>query len=177
MNKLSIIKVPDNFLRIKAKKIKKINKSIELLVQNMVDTLRNEEGIGLASTQVGIPLKIIVIEKILDKKSETSIMIPLTIIINPEITKFSDNYEFGEEGCLSIPNIWGKVKRSKKITVKGLDIKGKKIKIKASNLFARVLQHEIDHLNGILFTDKADINTLHQISPSGEKIKIEVPYL
>ena len=173
---LPIYTVPHPILRKKAQRVDKINKNIKRIISNLVETLRHEKGIGLAANQVGIPLQIAVIESKAEKSKngEGVLSIPLTIIINPEITKFSSQTETAEEGCLSIPNIWGMVKRPSKVIVKGLNEKGEEIEIKASGLFARVLQHEIDHLSGILFTDKADLDTLHKITPDGQKIKINL---
>jgi peptide deformylase len=169
------VKKENSFLRQKAKKV---NQSFDLknTIADMVDTLHNEDGIGLAAPQVGEPLRIAVIESRggKSKSGEEKPKIPLTIIINPEIIKCSKDTERSEEGCLSIPHIWGIVERPELVTVKALDRSGKQIKIKASGLFARALQHEIDHLNGILFTDKVDLKTLHKITPEGEKIKIDL---
>jgi peptide deformylase len=165
----------NDFLRQKAKKVRQLS-SIKEIIDNMVDTLHSDDTsrVGLAAPQIGIPLKISVI-KLKSKKSKNGNerpKIPLTILINPETIKASKETIKCEEGCLSIPGIWGEVERSKSVVVKALNEQGKQVKIKTSGLFARVLQHEIDHLNGILFTDKADLKTLHKITLEGKKIKI-----
>ncbi len=184
MTALKIITVPSPILRRKAIKIKNIDSSIKDLISHMVETLRKVGGLGLAAPQVGQPIRIAVIEsnrksspkadRLDEKNKKSSPKIPLTILINPEIIEYSKETEKSEEGCLSIPEIWGVVERAKSVKVKALNEKGKKVKIKAKDLFARVLQHEIDHLNGILFTDKADVNTLHKIGSKGEIIKVKL---
>ncbi len=176
---LSILTIPNPILKKKAKKVSLIDNSIKEIIGDMVSTLRKVGGAGLAAPQVGKSIRIIIIEsKSEDKKNnqEKKTTIPLTILINPEIVKHSEEKEKDEEGCLSLPNIWGIVPRYKKITVRGLDRDGKKVKIKASGLLSKVLQHEIDHLNGILFTQRIeDLSTLHKIDPNGEIVKIELP--
>ncbi len=179
MENLSILTVPNSALRQKSKKVSQIDDSIKNIVVDMIKALDNEGGIGLAAPQLGIPLRIIIVE-IKDTEIARNTKIKptsLIVLINPEIIKTSEEQEKREEGCLSVPNVWGLVMRPLKIKVMGLDRQGKKIKIKASDLLARVLQHEIDHLDGILFTDKADLKTLHKITPGGEKVKIEPPLL
>jgi peptide deformylase len=174
-----ITTVPASILRGKAKKISRVDSSVNHIINDMIDTLHNEGGIGLAAPQINVPLRIIIIESKSDKETASPKIesIPLTILINPEIIKTSKEYDEREEGCLSIPNVWGVVRRHSKVVVRGLDKNGQKIKIKSSGLLARVLQHEIDHLDGILFTDKADFDTIHKITPDGKQIKIELPPL
>ncbi len=107
-------------------------------------------GVGLAANQVGRDLQIFIIDATLAKENEVT-----DVFINPEITEFSRDTGEMEEGCLSLPNHWLQIKRSKKIKIKALDENGKKIKIKARGFLARVLQHEYDHLQGILIKDHA----------------------
>lgn len=173
---MEIVKVPSPILRKKSEEVKKIDLRVKGLINDMVKTLREAGGLGLAAPQVSHLLKIIVIESKggKNKHGEERPIIPLTILINPKVTKCSRETEKDHEGCLSIPEIWGIVERPKLVTIKALNEKGKSIKIKAQELFARSLQHEIDHLNGILFTDKADLSTLHKIGPDGEIIKIKL---
>ena len=124
---------------------------------NLLDTLRVLPGYGLAAPQIGLNQKILVVEnseKIDDEGNITSEALPLTILINPVITKYSNEICDFEEGCFSVPFYRGNVTRPKKIKISGFDEKGKKIKINASGLYSRVLQHEIDHLDGILFIDR-----------------------
>lgn len=177
MSKLSIITVPNHILRQKAKKINPRDPFLRKIIPQMIDILRQEKGVGLAAPQVGISLRVIVIES---QQKNTKIKIPsipLMVLINPEIIKYSQKITKAEEGCLSIPNIWGVVERPHKVIVKAYNQENKLIKIKATGFLARVIQHEIDHLNGVLFTDKVDLNTLHKITPDGQKIKINPLFL
>ncbi len=177
---MKILTAPNPILKNKAKKISSINDGVKKLIKDMVSTLRENSGIGLSAPQIGTPLRLIIIESKGDKnhKGKERPKIPLIILINPEIIKKSSDEEVTEEGCLSLPGIWGEVPRAKKITVKSLNDKGKLIKIKAEGLGARVLQHEIDHLDGILFPERVvDLSTLHKIDENGEIIPVGLPKL
>lgn len=146
---LPIITHPNSILRQKAEEIEleKIKSyDIKKLVFNMKETVEAGKGIGLAAPQVGHSLRVIVI--FLENKKMA--------LINPKITHFSWIKKSGEEGCLSMPGTFGFVKRSKLIKIKALDENGEEIKFKAKNILARVIQHEVDHLDGILFIDKAE---------------------
>lgn len=155
-------------LRTKAKKVKKIDPTIQKLIDDMIETMRDEPGVGLAATQVGVSLRVIVVETPEDEEDPqggTQLQ-----LINPEILK-SAGEQIGEEGCLSVPGYVGIVKRSLSVTVKGLNRKGKEVKIKAQGYLARVLQHEIDHLDGILFTDRLESRAhLFRLGPNHERI-------
>ena len=133
-------------LRSQSKAVKKINAQIKRLALDMAETMEVKDGIGLAAPQVSKLLQIIVVKPAPRQE-------PL-ILVNPEIKKFSRKKDTMKEGCLSLPNIFVPVERSVKITVQGLDINGQLVKIKAKGLLARVIQHEVDHLSGILITDK-----------------------
>jgi peptide deformylase len=121
----------------------------------MVETMRAEPGVGLAANQVGVSQRVIVVEFAEDTKKEDTPP-KLYVVVNPEITRASPEMVVGTEGCLSIPGYWGNVERHESLTVKGLNRQGKPITIKAKGWLARIFQHEIDHLNGILFVDRAD---------------------
>lgn len=136
---------PDPVLRRKAKKVPELDASIERLIGDMVETLKAAPGVGLAAPQVGVSLRLIVVE-LPDKQG----VLP---IVNPEVVKRGGE-RVCEEGCLSIPGFKGEVTRCKWIKVKGLDSKGREIRIKGEDLLAQVLEHEIDHLNGVLYIDK-----------------------
>ncbi len=145
---LKIVKNPNPILRKKSSKIlsdKIFEDEFKQLCEDMSLTMQEKDGVGLAAPQIGKNIRLIVIN------SKDG---PITII-NPKIVKKSFSKEYGEEGCLSVPNVFGKVKRYKKITCSYLNLKNDKKKIKASGLLSRVIQHEIDHLDGILFIDKA----------------------
>lgn len=125
--------------------VKHINAEVRSLIEQMRKIMKQNNGVGLAAIQVGEPTRIIVCE--IDDKFYT--------FINPEIIKSFPETSIMEEGCLSLPNIYGEVERPKKIVVRAVNFDGKKIKLKAFGLLARVIQHEMDHLDGILFIDKA----------------------
>jgi peptide deformylase len=120
-------------------------KEIKQLFLDMAKTMKEKDGVGLAAPQVGQDFKIVVINT---KDGDV-------ILINPKILRKSWKKELLEEGCLSLPEIFGLVKRSQKISLTALNQDGKKIKFKAEGMFARVIQHEVDHLNGVLFIDRA----------------------
>lgn len=142
-------------LREKSQPIKKLDKAAMRLVKDLVETLRCSGGVGLSAPQIGALKRVLVYEYRKPKNSTDKMPeLPLTILINPEIIKTSAKTEVSEEGCLSFPNMFGEVERFKKITVKALGINGKEIKFEAKDLEARIIQHESDHLDGILFVDR-----------------------
>ncbi|MBI2669616.1 MAG: peptide deformylase [Candidatus Yanofskybacteria bacterium] len=146
---MEIIKEPEKILRKKLKSVEKITPEIKALISAMREKVVEAHGVGLAANQVGRDLQIFVIDKKLAEENGVA-----DAYINPEITEFSKDQNEMEEGCLSIPDYWRQVKRAKKIKIKALDENGKKIKIKARGFLARVLQHEYDHLQGILIKDR-----------------------
>jgi len=148
-----IITVPHPSLLKKARKVTDFGPDLQTLIDDMVETLRAAPGVGLAAPQVDIPLRLIVVE-FGDDEDETAPP-KLYTLVNPEITRHSRETVVGTEGCLSIPNLIGDVERFESITVKGLNRQGQPVKLKASDWLARIFQHEIDHLDGILFTDLA----------------------
>lgn len=145
--KLTILHEPDPFLRQVMKPVQDATApSISQLIDDMVLTMRKSNGIGLAATQVGVDARLIVVET---KNGPMS-------FINPEIVSHSKELENGEEGCLSVPGQYGFVKRYRSISLRYLNTKGDVCSQDANGLFARVIQHEIDHLNGIVFIDKVE---------------------
>ena len=153
---LEIATLPDPVLRRKAKKITTFDKELQTLIDNMVETMRKAPGVGLAAPQVSISSRLVVIEYgEEDEDGKETSPKKLYAVINPEIVQMSEEVENGVEGCLSIPGIVGEVERATKITVKGLNRFGKPVKITAEGWLARIFQHEIDHLEGILFPDRA----------------------
>jgi peptide deformylase len=145
---LPIIKYPDKILRKQTKQVSfPLSPAIKKLIKDMHDTVKKAEGIGLAAPQVGHDLAIIVVDL------ETMGLPPFTLI-NPVITKFSRKKSDLEEGCLSIPGVFGFVSRPEEIVFEGQDFEGNVIKAKADGMLAKVLQHETDHINGILIIDK-----------------------
>ncbi|MGD0353396.1 MAG: peptide deformylase [Dehalococcoidia bacterium] len=148
--------LPDPVLRQKAKKVSKIDKSVQQLIDDMIETMRAASGVGLAANQIGVPLKIAVIE------------IPgeeVTVLVNPEIIKREGERTIGE-ACLSVPGYQGEIKRSVCVKVKARDKQGHNIRIKGEELLAQALEHEIDHLNGILYIDRVEEpDKLHKVEP------------
>ena len=152
---LPICRFPDDrVLRQKAKRVPSIDSSLQRLIDSMIDTMHHENGVGLAAPQVGISLRVIVVQLPGEEP---------TVLINPEIVKHAGEREV-TEGCLSVPGYYGEIKRSAEVTVKGRDRKGKMVRIRATGLMAEALEHEIDHLNGILYIDHIENpEKLHKI--------------
>jgi peptide deformylase len=147
MSNLEIRKYPDPVLRKKCEEVKEITPEVRKLIEEMVLIMGKDKGVGLAAPQVGISKKIIVFET-----GEG-----VTALINPKIVKRGKKQFKDSEGCLSFPGIWAKVKRPERIEIEAQDITGRKIGLAAAMMVSRVLQHEIDHLNGILFIDKISL--------------------
>jgi peptide deformylase len=143
-----IVKEPDPILREVSRPVPKITPNIHKLLDDMAETMYHAQGVGLAAPQIGILKRVIVLDP---ADGETG----LIEMINPEILEKSGRV-LGAEGCLSIPGIQGEVYRYEKIRVKGLDRHGNELVMDAEGWLARIFQHEIDHLDGILFTDKAE---------------------
>ncbi len=148
---LSIYTIGDRVLRGPSKNVAAINDELRVLIRQMFQTMYSCDGIGLAAPQVGEQRRLIVIDT--DPQEAAN---PVWVMINPVIKKFSTEVEKGEEGCLSVPNVFGDVLRSQMIVVNFRDETGKPRTIEAQGLLARVVQHEIDHLNGVLFVDHVD---------------------
>lgn len=154
-----VIKLPHPVLRRKAHKISDFGAEFQNLVDDMIETMRAEPGVGLAAPQINQSLRVIVVEYPEDDSDEEA-KTKLYVLANPEIKPLSSETVKGIEGCLSVPNLLGEVERSSRVLVGGLDRRGNKVQIDASGWLARIFQHEIDHLNGILFVDRAE--TLYQ---------------
>ena len=143
-----ILTEPNKILRLKSSIVQKVDKDIQKLMDDMLETMYAAPGIGLAAIQVGVAKRIIVLD-IAPKDSPRNPM----CFVNPEILKKSENNSTYEEGCLSIPNQFAKIERPEKCNVKFLDYDGNHKEIKAEGLLSTCIQHEIDHLNGVLFID------------------------
>jgi peptide deformylase len=154
MSLRTIVHVPEPVLRKKARPVTQFDEKLHTLIDDMVETMREAPGVGLAAPQVAIGERIIVVEYDEDDEVEDSPK-KLYAVINPEITRASQETELGIEGCLSIPGLVGEVERFEAVTVKGQNKHGQPVTIKAKGWLARIFQHEIDHLNGVLFTDRA----------------------
>jgi len=146
---------PDPVLRRKAHKITNFDKDLQVLIDDMVETMRVAPGVGLAAPQVGVSSRLIVVEYAENEDEDEDAPKKLYVVINPEIDEASEDMELGVEGCLSVPRMMGEVNRHLQVTVKGFNRQGKPIKLKLKDWLARIFQHEIDHLEGILYTDRA----------------------
>ena len=153
-----IITVPDQRLYTKCLRIEKFDSHLKSLVKDLLDTVagaKEPEGAGLAAPQLGITQKVCVVRKFTyDEEDTQKVTITDHVLINPEIIKTSKETELDWEACLSVPQQYGKVVRPKKIKITSYDLSGNKKQINAAGFFARVILHEIDHLDGILFTDR-----------------------
>jgi peptide deformylase len=145
---LDICKYPHPVLLQKAEPIKDIDSTVQRLIQDMIDTMYLAPGIGLAANQVGKPIRLIVFD-VSPKDQDRN----PSVILNPEIVE-AEGEQTLEEGCLSVPEYYSDVKRSAKVIVRGLDAEGKQVEVCGEGILATVLQHEIDHLDGILFIER-----------------------
>jgi len=148
MSVLSIVRYPDKVLRGKTMPVGDIDGGLQKLIDDMIETMYAAPGVGLAANQVGVSKQLAVIDISLRDEN-----IPLIVLVNPEIVHFEGEIE-EEEGCLSIPDYTTVIKRAIKVGVRGFDREGRPVEIEAEGLLARALQHEIDHLNGVLFVDR-----------------------
>lgn len=151
---LDIVTLPEPILRRKARKVTDFGADFQRLVDDMIETMRQAPGVGLAAPQVNSPLSLVVIEYGDDE--DENVPKKLFAVANPEITRPSPELVTGVEGCLSIPGFVGEVERHAALTVKGLNRRGQSVTIKAQDWLARIFQHEIDHVNGVLFVDRTD---------------------
>jgi len=158
---ITIRVLPDPVLRQKAKRVRTIDGSIRKLIADMVETMHAAPGVGLAAPQVGVPLRVIV----LGMPEEEDIA-----IINPQIVRRTGE-RLVNEGCLSVPGYVGEIKRAESVSAKGRDQNGKEIRIKADELLAQALEHEIDHLNGVLYIDHLESpDKLRKIEPDETRL-------
>ena len=152
---------PDPVLRQKAKRVRNVDKSVQKLVADMIETMHDAPGVGLAAPQVGVPLRIVVVG--IPEEEDFA-------LINPEIVRRKGE-RVVNEGCLSVPGYIGEVKRAESVTVKGRDQTGKEVRIKADELLAQALEHEINHINGILYIDQLEsMDKLRKIEPEESQL-------
>ena len=153
--------LPDPILRQRSKRVRAVDGSIKKLIDNMLETMHAAPGAGLAAPQVGIPLRVIVIG--IPEQEDIA-------LINPQIVRRTGE-RVVNEGCLSIPGYVGEIKRAVSVTVKGRDQNGKEIRIKADELLAQALEHEIDHINGVLYIDHMEsLDKLRKIEPDEKQL-------
>ena len=180
--KLSILQYGDPILRTKGERIDKIDDHVRELANDMLETMRDANGVGLAAQQIGEALQLTVVDvsQIEDRPSamkmrgedvDLTTIMPL-VLINPQIT-LRDGTEIGSEGCLSFPEITGDIERAQSINVRAQDLNGNEIEFEASGLLARAIQHEVDHLNGILFIDRMNSATKASIASKLKRMQKE----
>ncbi len=148
-----IVTLPEPVLRRKAHKVTDFGPELQTLIDDMVETMRIAPGVGLAAPQINVSQRLVVIEY--GNEEDENVPPKLYTLANPEIVKFSKETEVATEACLSIPGFQGEVERSLEVTVKAMNRRGQPVRVKAEGWLARIFQHEIDHLNGVLFIDRA----------------------
>src|SRR5512144_163444 len=154
----TIVTLPDPVLRKKARPVSAFDKHLHALIEDMIETMRQAPGVGLAAPQVGVSERLIVVEYAEppeEGEEEKEVKPKLYVVANPEIVKTSSEKVLGVEGCLSIPGLVGEVERFATVQIKGLNRRGQPMKVKAEGWLARIFQHEIDHVNGVVFPDLA----------------------
>lgn len=162
-----IVTLPNDVLRRKARVVTDFGPELQSLIDDMVETMRAAPGVGLAAPQVNVSQRVIVVE--FGDEDDEEVPRKLHVVVNPRIKRPSRDQELGQEGCLSIPGLIGDVQRSMSATVLGQNRRGHKVKIKAEGWLARIFQHEVDHINGILFIDKAErIYTLEELEEDAD---------
>lgn len=152
-----VVKYPSEVLRTPAKAVEKVTKKTRELIERMDKIIRRANGVGLAAPQIGVSERVIVIAPNGRKAMA---------LVNPEVVR-GEGEIVGEEGCLSLPGLYGEVRRQAIVDVAAQDSEGKALKLRLEGLSARVVQHEIDHLDGVLFIDKVDLASLHWAWPAG----------
>lgn len=159
MSLLTILTPPEPVLRARAGRVRSFNSGLQTLIDDMIETMRAAPGVGLAGPQIGEGKRVVVVEY-REGQEESDAEQPakppkLYVVVNPEIARHSKEAVSGTEACLSLPGYAGEVERFEAVTVKGLNRRGEPVRIKAEGWLARIFQHEIDHLNGVLFIDRA----------------------
>jgi len=162
-----VLRIDEPLLRRKAKKVKQFDEQLKALAEDMLETMLTSNGMGLAATQVGVSQRVIVIQ--LPPETEGGEPGKIYTLVNPEIVEYGEEQATDDEACLSVPGIVGEVSRSLKVTVRGQTVKGRPLRLCVEGLLARVFQHEIDHLDGILFVDRvAGPEKLRRVTDEGE---------
>lgn len=149
-----IVTLPEPILRRKARPVKDFGPELQVLIDDMIETMREAPGVGLAAPQINIPLRLFVAEWGDDENEDAPKK--TYVLVNPEIKRISRETIVGVEGCLSIPGYMGEVERPTEVTLQAFNRRGQKMRVKAKGWLARIFQHEYDHLNGDLFIDKAE---------------------
>ncbi len=143
-----------------SRRVPRVDEGVRELIDDMLETMREANGIGLAAVQIGVPERVVVIEVPVavedDEEIQESREVERYVLVNPEIVEASDELEEGIEGCLSIPGWVGEVERHRRVVVEAVDQQGQRVRLEAEGLLARVLQHETDHCDGVLFIDRIE---------------------
>lgn len=163
MSLLQIITYPDPCLRLKAKQVTSFDKDFQSLVDDMFETMREAPGVGLAAPQIGESLRLVVVEYTEDDDADEDAKPKRFVLVNPEFIEESEETETAVEACLSLPGLAGEVERHYAVKLKAQNRFGKPIKVKGEGWLARIFQHEVDHLNGVLYPDRA--TRVYQPSP------------
>jgi peptide deformylase len=163
---LSIVTYPHPTLRHKSKPIKRVDADLVRMIRSMYQLMYDARGIGLAANQVDLPLRFFIVN--LSGKADEGEEL---VFINPVVTQPKGNEE-ADEGCLSFPDLYGPVKRPKQVTVNAYDLRGEEIKARLDGLLARVVQHELDHLDGVLFTDRMSPTAMAEAQPALEEFEL-----
>ncbi len=159
-------------LRRRSKRVRLFDQDLRRLVDDMLETMRANHGVGLAAPQVGVLQRVVVVELPAEKDGEEGEGRPPArfVLCNPAVTRHSEEQEVGEEGCLSLAGLYGDVPRFREVEVRYQDLQGRRKRLQAEGFLARVLQHELDHLEGVLFTDRVeDPTTLRLLTEEGER--------
>ena len=164
---LRVIKYPHPTLRHESKPVKRVDAELVRIIREMFQLMYESHGIGLAANQVGLPLRLFVANLSAESGSGEE-----QVLINPVIARPKGNEE-GEEGCLSFPDLWGPVIRPKEVTVNAYNLRGEEIKANLSGMLARVVQHEYDHLDGVLFVDRMSSTAKAQVQPTLDEFELE----
>ena len=167
--KRPVLKIPNPVLRQKAKPVAAITDDVRLLVEDMMETMYDEPGVGLAAPQIGVSLRVIVYDSPENEEG-------FQVLINPEIVQ-SEGQQKGPEACLSIPDIRADVTRALNIKVEGMHLDGKKVSLHLSEFTARIIQHEVDHINGVLFIDRVSLADRFPIEKQLRKLSQSTPKL
>ena len=168
MSSLEIVLHPHPALRWKSKDVARIDAGLRVMVEQMFELMYASRGIGLAANQVGLPYRLFVINAAGDKDEKDQEL----VFINPQITR-KNGSETDEEGCLSLPDVFGPVTRATKIIVDAFDLNGQQFELTLEDLPARVVQHEYDHVEGIMFTDRVASAALHKLQPQIEDYEVQ----
>lgn len=164
MTVLDIVRLGDPRLRVKCAPVRRFDARLARLAADMVETMRQSQGVGLAAPQVGVAERLIVVELRKEDFEDDPQAGKLYVVVNPEIVRDRGEKIADDEGCLSIPGYVGEIDRPEQVTIKGFDVNGRPIRIKAYDFLARVFFHEIDHLDGVLFIDRlSDLSKLRRL--------------